>query len=213
MEGTKMQDNLKTSQLRAIQYWFADGLPELSGGVICLLLAIYFAIQQVMPASLGGFAFIFLALFIASFGVRKLMLSIRQRKTYPRTGYIEVRKGWQDRRLMWVAIGFTLLLMGFLLYTILRGLQTMLWMPVIGGVIFLFIFFLAGYRTKLTRFYFVSGFSLLLGLFLSFSKLGDFWGTALLSLGTGLVLLAFGVVTRVDYLRHSPASGELADER
>lgn len=208
-----MQENLKSSQLRAIQYWFADGLLELSGGVICLLLAIYFAIQQVLPASSGAFALIFLALFVAAYGIRRLMMSIRQRSTYPRTGYVELRKGWQDRRLSWVAIVFTALLLGFLLFTILRGIQTMLWMPVISGIIFLFLFFLTGYRTKLTRFYFVSGFSLLLGLFLSFSGLGDFWGTAVLSLGTGLVLLAFGVVTRVDYLRHSPASGELADER
>jgi hypothetical protein len=100
------------------------------------------------------------------------------------------------------------LLLGFLLLTILSGIQTMLWMPVIGGIIFLFLFFLAGYRTKLIRFYFVSGFSLLLGLFLSFSGLGDFWGTALLSLSTGLVLFAFGVVTRMDYLRRSSASRE-----
>jgi predicted lysophospholipase L1 biosynthesis ABC-type transport system permease subunit len=203
-----MQDNLKSSQLRAIQYWFADGLAELSGGVICLLLAIYFAVQEIIPASTGSFALIFLALFIAAYGIRKLMLSMRRHSTYPRTGYIELKKGWQNRKLFWVTIGFTVLLLGFLLLTILSGIQTMLWMPVIGGIIFLFLFFLAGYRTKLIRFYFVSGFSLLLGLFLSFSGLGDFWGTALLSLSTGLVLFAFGVVTRMDYLRRSSASRE-----
>ena len=207
-----MQDNLKSSQIRATQYWFTDGLLELSGGTICLLLAVYFAIQQIIPVSSGAFALIFLALFVAAFGIRKLMLSIRQRSTYPRTGYIELKKGWQNRRLSWVAIVFTVLLLAFLLFTILRGIQTMMWMPVIGGIIYLFLFFLVGYRTKLNRFYFVSAFSLLLGLFLSFSGLGDFWGEALLSLGTGLVLLAFGTVTRIDYLHHSPASGELTDE-
>ena len=208
-----MEKNLKASQQRAMQYGFSDGLAELSGGAIALLLAIYFVIQQLVPASQGSFALIFLAVFIAAFGIRKLMLWFRERTTYRRTGFVEPKKGWEDRRLLGIAIGFTVLLMGFMLYTILRGIQTFFLLPVLGGIIYAFVFALAGYRTKLVRFYFLAGFCLLLGVFLSVSGLGDLWGTALLSLCTSLVLFSFGAITRLEYLHQVLATTEQADER
>jgi hypothetical protein len=198
-----MDNNLKASGQRAVQYWFVDGLAELSGGVVCMLLAIYFSLQQILPSSQGFFALIFLFVFVAAFGVRKLMLWYRERSTYPRTGFVEPKKGWEDRRLLGIEIGLTMLLLGFMLYTILRGIQTLMWMPALGGIIFAFIFGLAGYRTKLVRFYFLAGFCLLLGVFLAFSGLGDLWGAALLSLVTSIVLFAFGFVTRSAYLRQN----------
>ena len=208
-----MDKGLDAPKIRAIQYWFADGLAELSGAAICLLLAIYFIVLQILPASQGSFPLIFLFMFIAAFGIRKVMFWFRQRSTYPRTGFVELKKGWEDRRLLIVAIGFTILLLGFMLFTILQGLQTVMWMPILGGVIFAFLFALAGYRTKLVRFYFLAGFCLVLGVFLAFSGLGDLWEAALLSLCTGLVLLAFGILTRITYLHQSTVTAEQSDER
>ena len=208
-----MENNLKASQQRAIQYWFADGLVELSGGVIALLLAIYFCVQQILQASKGAFALIFLSVFVAAFGIRKLMLWYRERSTYGRTGFVEPKKGWEDRRLLAVEVGFTILLVGFMLYTIVRGIQTVVWMPVIAGVVLAFLFSLAGYRTKLVRFVFLGAFCLLLGGFLAFSGLGDLWGSAVLSLATSLVLFAFGFITRIAYVRQIKVTAEQSDER
>jgi hypothetical protein len=208
-----MEKNLKATQRRAIQYWFADGLAEIGGGMMCLVLALYFSALHILPTSQDGFAIHFLIVFIVAFGIRKLMFWYRERNTYPRTGFIEPKKGWEDRRLMGIAIGFTLLLLGFMLYTILQGLQTIVWMPILAGVILAFIFALAGYRTQLVRFYFLAGFSFVLGAILSLSGIGDFWGAALLSLCTALVLFAFGIVTRIGYLHQSPMIVEQTNER
>jgi len=207
-----MEKNLKASQKRAMQYWFADGLAELSGGVTCLLMAIYFIVQKILPASQGIFALLFLLVFVAAFGIRKLMLWVRERSTYQRTGFIEPKQGWEDRRFLGIAIGFTLLLLGINLYTIVRGIQTVVWMPALGGLIFAFLFSLIGSRTKLVRYYFLAGFCLLLGVFLAINSLGDLWGTALLSLATSLVLLGFGVVTRLTYLHQTSVLVEQTDE-
>jgi hypothetical protein len=208
-----MEKNLEASQQRALQYWFADGLAELTGGIICLVLVIYFCIQQILPTSQGSFALLFLIVFVAAFGIRKLMIRYRERNTYPRTGFVEPMKGWEDRRLLYSVIGFTILLMGFMFVTILRGIQTMVWMPALSGIIFAFIFALAGYRTKLVRFYFLVGFCFVLGVILSLSGLGDLWGAALLSLCTALVLFAFGIITRISYLHQSTMITEQANER
>jgi hypothetical protein len=208
-----MENNLKASQKRAVQYWFADGLAELSGAVICLILAVYFGLMQIIGSSQGSVALLFLMVFVAAFGIRKVMFWYRERSTYPRTGFVEPKKGWEDRRMLGIAIGFTVLLLAFMLFTILRGIQTMAWMPVLAGIIYAFIFSLAGYRTQLVRFYFLAGFCLLLGVFLAVSGLGDLWGAAILSLCVGLVLCAYGIVTRIAYLNQSRGTEESSDER
>jgi hypothetical protein len=205
-----MENKLNSTEQRARQYWFADGLAELLGAAFCVLLAVYFGVQQILPQS--SFAIIFLLVFVAAYGIRKLMYSIRQHSTYQRTGYVEAGKGLNDRRLLGVAIGFSVLLMGFMLYTILRGIQAITWMSAIGGAIYAFVFFMAAFRTGLLRIYFLAAFSLLLGLVLAVNGLGDFWGAAILSLMIGLALIAFGLVTRLTYLRQSRLDVEQEDE-
>jgi hypothetical protein len=206
-----MDKDIKASQVRSVQYWFSDGLVELGFSAICMLLAIYFLILQVLPASPGSFAIFFFLVFVAAFGIRKLIFWYRERSTYPRTGFVEPKKR-QDRRLLGIEICFTVILLGFMLYTILRGTQTMAWMPAISGIVFAFIFVLMGSRTKLVRFYFLAGFCLVLGVLLAFMGLGDLWGAALLSFFTGLVLLSFGIITRATYLHQPIVSMEQADE-
>jgi hypothetical protein len=203
-----MENNILETQKRAQQYAFMDGLMELGGGILCLILAIYFYTLYLVPDSLAGFAVLFLLVFLVAFGIRKLMSRIREKTTYPQSGYIELKKGRQERRILAITIGFSILLLGFMLYTILSGIQTMKWMPVIGGIIYAFIFGLTAYRTLLKRFYFLAGFCLLLGVTLALSGWGDLTGMAILSICTALVLICFGIITRVSYTRQ-PTSAEV----
>lgn len=208
-----MDNNLNASGQRAVQYWFKDGLAELSGGVICLVLAVYFGLQQILQSSQGSFAIFFLLVFIAAFGIRKVMLWYRERNTYPRTGFVRAKRGLENRWILGVSIIFTLLLLGFMIYTIIRGKQTVVWIPVLCGIIYTFIFTNIGYQTKLGRFYFLGAFCLLLGFVLALSGLGDFWGAAVLSLVTSLILFAFGIITRWAYIHQTMTITENADER
>ncbi len=208
-----MDNNLQASQKRAMEYWFADGLAEFSAAAMCLLLAIYFIFQQAVPAAQGSFALIFMVVFLAGIGIRKLMLWVRQKSTYPRTGYVEYKQGWEDRRFLGIAVGFTVILMGLNLFTLLRGIKAMVLMPALGGFMLAFMFALAGVRVKLIRFYFLAVFCQLVGIYLALSGFGELWGAALLCLFTSLVLFTFGVVTRVTYLRQSIGIPEQTNER
>jgi hypothetical protein len=196
-----MENTINTTQQRAIQYWFADGLAEFLGASICLLLAIYFAAQPFIPQS--SFAIFFLLLFIAAFGLRKLLYSLRQRSTYQRTGYVQAMRGFQDRRLRFIAIAFTVLLLALMLYTILQGIDMLPWLTAVSGVSFAFLFLLTALEAKLCRFYYLAGFSILLGIGLVLIRLGNFWGVAVQSFVLGVSLAAFGIRTRLNYLRHS----------
>ena len=211
--GVGVDNDLQASQKRAIQYWFADGPAEFSAAAICLLLAIYSIFHQVVPVAQSSFALIFMVVFLAGIGIRKLMLWVRQKSTYPRTGYVELKHGWEDRKFLGVAIGFTVLLMGLNLFTLLRGIKAMVVMPALGGFMFAFMFALAGVRVKLLRFFFLAAFCQLVGIFLALSGFGELWGAALLCFFTSLVLFTFGVVTRVSYLHQSIGMPKLTNDR
>ena len=209
-----MEKKLNTSQKRALQYWFVDGLAELTGGVMCIILAIYFGIISLMPDSGWATTILFVIVFGLAFITRWLIQRIRQRYTYPRTGYVAPKSGWEDRRQMIISIVFTLLLLLAMIYLILtRGEGALELTPMIGGVILAFIFSMAGLETKLIRFIYLAIFCLLLGAVLAFSSLSNFWGAAILSLSTSLVLFAYGIITRRAYLRQMPMNVEAPDER
>ena len=207
-----MERKIKASQERALQYWFVDGLMELGAAATCLMLAIFFLALQITPILQAGFAILFLLVFVAAYGLRKLMIRYREHSTYPLTGFVEPQKGWQDRWSLVISIGFSILLLGFMLFTILRGIQTMQWMPAIGGILYAFIFAFTGYRTKLIRFYFLAGFCLALGMLLSLSGMGDFLGAAVLSLSASLILFTLGIITRYAYIRQSSIMVEDNDD-
>jgi hypothetical protein len=198
-----MDNKLKKSGQRAVQYWWADGLAELSGGVICLLLAgLFYLLTLVAWTPLTNLVF-FLIAFGGGYAIRRVFLRIKERSTYPRTGYVAPKSAREDRVGLAVAIIFTILLMALMLYLTLNGTQSMKWMPAITGLILAFSFGLAGSRTGLWRLYFLAIFCLMAGFGLSISGFGDFAGTAILLVLTSLVLFTFGGLTRWTYLHHN----------
>jgi hypothetical protein len=194
-----MNENLNKSQQRALQYWFIDGLAELSGGVICLLLAIAFFLWGIVPQSPLTDLIFFLILFGGGYLIRRVVLRLKERTTYPRTGYVAYKRGKQNKVAFYIAIGFTILLLALQVLLVLNGQQSLMWIPAIGGLIFAFIFSWTGYQTAMPRFYFLAVFCLLVGFGLAISGIGNMFGAALLSALTGLILIAFGGLDRWNY--------------
>jgi len=199
-----MDNKLKKSGQRAIQYWFADGLAELSGGLICLLLAGLFYLLTLVPWSpLTNLAFFSIA-FGGGYAIRRVFLRIKERSTYLRTGYVAPKSPREDKVGLAVAILFTALLMTLMLILLINGPQSLVWTTAIGGLILGFIFGWAGYQTGLWRLDFLAAFCLAAGFGLSISGFGDPGGVAVLMVLASLVLFAFGGLTRWTYLHHNP---------
>lgn len=87
-------ENLPVSNAehRAWSYWFADGLPNLAAGLLCLFLAAAFVLfshynQSKSPIVLALGASGTLALFAIFIRFRQTIEWLKRRITYPRTGY------------------------------------------------------------------------------------------------------------------------------
>jgi hypothetical protein len=212
-----MTDDLKKPQLRAIQYFYADGSFEFSFGGLCLLLAIYFTIQAAAPKSLlsnildMGFILIVLG---GSFLINRLVQALKERVTYPRTGYVAYKREYGLKRGVRLAMGMLIgaLLSAFTIIAITKSPNVMDWMPGITGLIFAAVIAWLGYRSALPRFYLVALAVLLISVGLASSGIGNMSGLALVYGLTSLVLFVSGGVTLWKYLRstRSPQDGQSA---
>ena len=203
-----MGETFTKVQHRAIQYWFLDGLAEISAGLICFLLVALFVLWQLIPLTRWSLFIFFIPAFAVSFGLRLLIQKIKERTTYPRTGYVAPFSGMENKRALVMMIVFTIVLLAVNFYLTTQGETALLWSPGVAGLTFAFVFAWTGYLTALRRFYFTAFFSLFVGAALVFLEIGYFSGVAILTGLTGVILLFSGIQARRAYFRLNPPSNE-----
>jgi hypothetical protein len=208
-----MQRNLSEVELRVKRYWYTDGIGELIGGGMFVLLGLYFGIQEY----LGGHSLVsmilqsslVLIMLGGIFGVRWLVNTLKIRLTYPRTGYVEYRVNEQEtkrRRYVVMAIAMMIAFASIVVVKYIRGLDSMVLVTgILVGVVFIA---LRGKSSGLTRFYILGGFSFLLGIGLSFSGLPEAYNLALFYSLLGIVIMISGGLTLRRYLLENPFPAE-----
>ena len=90
-----MKDETSQIEQRIRRYWYSDGIGEMMGGVMFLVLAAYFSLQQYLgdESFISGMlqAGLVLLLIGGVYVGRRVVNSAKARITYPRTGYVEYR--------------------------------------------------------------------------------------------------------------------------
>jgi len=205
-----MDKNIKKVKQRAIQYWFIDGLAEISSGLLCLLGAPFFwnwqvVFQVVFTIGRWGLLIVLTVGLVVSFGLRLIIQRIKERSTYIQTGYVTPFSGLEDKRSVVIAVALTIFFLGSNFYLTFLGKQALLWSCGLAGLVFAFAFTWTGYLTALRRFYFLAFFSLIVGVTLAFLGFGAWDGTAILIGLIGLILLFLGCQTRLVYMHQNPA--------
>jgi hypothetical protein len=203
---------------RVRRYWYTDGLGELIGGGMFILLGIYFALQSflgensifsdVLQASLvivliGGF-----------FAGRRLINYFKSRLTYPRTGFVEYRVNLRDsgrRRTMVIILSAAI---AALLITIEKLIDSSDWMTAATGLLVALILFLnQGRASRLQRFYILGLISIIVGTALSLSQLSTGYALGLYYGLLGLAFITSGSVVLRHYLQGNPVPMDSVHER
>ena len=210
-------DDMKQVEKRVRRYWYTDGIAELAVGGMFALLGLYFGIQGIFedksPISVilqVSLVFVMIAGFT---GVGWLVKTIKARLTYPRTGYVEYRvndsEAKQRRRLV-ITVGIIITAASIVLVDFFQKVDEMvLATGVLVGVIFIS---LRGKSSGVQRFYVTGSLAIVLGVVLSFSKLTQVYNLALFYGVLGIVILIFGVVVLIKYLRENPMPEEDSNE-
>jgi hypothetical protein len=205
-----MKDQIDQAVQRTQQYWNIDGIPELIFGGIFMLLGIYFLIQTALPpesllANLLNIAFVFIVLGGGFLGGR-LINSLKTRLTYPRTGYVSYKRSRGKDR--WIAGAFAIIIAAVVSAFFILSPTYMAWIPGVTGIIASGFLLVIGYRLALARFYALAAISLILGVGISLSGMGNDPGLAIFYGLMGLAVIISGAVTLHNYLQNNPAAQE-----
>jgi len=208
-----MQNNLSQVEQRVKQYWFKDGLGELAGGGMILLVGLYFAGQEWLTEGSIGRTLLqsSLALLLVGGAVatRWLVNVMKTRLTYPRTGYVEYQPGVKNtpsRRIFTAGIAISV---SALMVFFGRFSGSFNWLPGFTGLVFGAAFILLRARSNgIGRFYVLGTFCVIWGAALSFTNLPMGYSLGLFYGVTGIASILSGGITLLRYLRDNPFSGE-----
>ena len=207
-----MDTKYKNAQIKALQYWFIDGLVELAAGLIGILLAILFWVWKLIFVWRWSLPVIFIIALSVSFGLRLIIQRIKARMTYPQTGYVSPFSGFETKRSIVILIIIILLIFGVNYILSKNGEQGALWSPGLSGMVFFAIFIWLGISTHIKRFYLLALISFSIGLIMALKAIDYFHGLSILSGVIGLVLLLQGYRVRKTYLHQNSLTGISHDE-
>jgi hypothetical protein len=208
-----MAPELTHSQRRALQYMDVEGAIEFGMGGLYLLLALYFYLQHRLSGSLVGemlMPFMILVVLGGAWGANRLMVAMKSRLTYPRSGYVAYRRDQRWPLGLRVAIGGGLgaLVSAFAGWLAVHRPAGLDWIPLLTGLGFGLAFGLVGWRTALARFFALAVISLAAGMALSILGLQEWAGVPAYYGGMGLLLILTGACVLRNYLRQNPLPQE-----
>jgi hypothetical protein len=136
---------------------------------------------------------------------KQLIKKLKERITYPRTGYVSYRENQPDRG-RWLFIGTAALFT--LLNIFLPGSFNQ--MSVMVGALLGVILIYMGYRVEVRRFYLIGILSIILGFGLAQLGIDEVVALGLLFTAAGVGLLVSGAITLILYLRRHPEPETIA---
>jgi hypothetical protein len=209
-----MNDDIQKAMQRTKRYWHVDGLVEGAFGGVCLVLALFFLIQSILPQNNlfsqllnAGFVVILIGSMLVS---RKAVTFAKERLTYPRTGYVSYRRSTGGRHVL--AFGVAMLMATLVTVLFVTAPTSLDWLPAITGLLIGGAMLFFSYRVGLARFALLALISSLLGCALSLVGLGNVPGLALYYGLMGLALLVSGGLTLARYLRETDMPEEITNE-
>lgn len=206
-----MSDPIKDVIRQTQRYWYVDGLTELASGVLLLAVSVFFIILGLIGPSgaadwLHGLGLPALVL-VGGLGGRWAVGRLKERLTFPRTGYVAFRQTRVRFKLLSVllAILVSLLMVGAVSFLKLTWL-----INASGAVVAAVLIAFIGQNYGLRRFYWLAGYVLLLSLPLALLQVNDKFVVAFFVGGCGLGFLVSGGLTLRNYLNTTqPASEDL----
>lgn len=211
-----MRDALSAARFRAQRYWYRDGVLELIVGIVFLLQGGWILINHLINSKSSWYLPIVLIylLLIAAFSVSvaRMRNVVRERYTYPRSGYVGDDESARKRRIrIGVVLAIVAAAVGLVAFRHTAGgrllNQWILLLPTAGGLTVGAASIYVSVRQGLPRFLILGAISIILGVSVSFEyplKLA----MAIWEAGVGCAWICSGAVTFWRYVQTAPSSGE-----
>jgi len=210
-----MLEEIKKIERRMFRHNLEDGVFEIVFGIFLLLSGFFvFAYSFMSKKTIFPLAFFLgysLTIFLSLLLMKKMVRSLREKLTWPRTGYVSYQEGKQRRLKAGLRGGIT----GFC-FPILAGLAQDLMgsvpgfysYPAVFGLVLVISFCWISFRSGLIRFAAFGGLYAVIGLILSFSGWKHMQAWAAICGVIGISLLLSGLFVSRRYLHRNPVPAE-----
>jgi len=200
-EQVKIENIIRNTR----KYWYVDGLSEIAGGLVIFATGLTYWLVSTLESTNIKALLLMLAqpavIIIGSLIVQKYLPKIKERITYPRTGYLTFRKPPRNRRLKRALIvGMVAGLVGALVTMVSSRLPAN-YLPLLSSVFLLIFSIYLAYQTAVPRFYVIGFLMVLLGAVISFVPFGNALPYTLFFCGVGIIWIISGVITLIGYLK------------
>jgi hypothetical protein len=196
------------------RYWYEDGFQDMAFGGFILLIALLFIAQAVTPAGsplwllwgIGGPVL----LIGGGIVVGKVVKRLKERVTYPRTGYVAYAKPRGKSR--WLRIALVLIISAGVSAAIIIVEKNWLSITVILGFVYMATFSFLAYHLGLGRYVLLAVWCLALGLALAPMALSLQLSGAIYHVGAGAAMVLAGWLTWRQYDQNAPKPQEAGDD-
>lgn len=213
-----MNNTIESTIQRTRQYWYKDGFVEMNAGLTFILLSAINGISAWASPSMGTAIFVAigypLVILLAIFGGRVWVKSLKEKYTYPRTGYVEYIKPERSSRVKrMVTAMFMAIVVSIVTMVLSRGLDPYWIVLGTGLLVAVFISFMA-FQIPLNRFYVLAVWVGLVSFIAAGLPISEDLRMGFLLAGCGLGCLIGGVSALLRYLRENRTlNSNLADEQ
>ena len=194
------------------KYWYVDGLSEIAGGLIIFAAGLTYWLVSTLENTNIKYVLLMIAqpavILIGSLIVRKYLPKIKEKLTYPRTGYLTFRMPPRNRRFRRALIvGLTA---GFVaaLVTMVSSKLPENYLPLLTSVFLLIFSIYLAYQTTVSRFYVIGFLMVILGVVISFVPFENALPYSLFFCGVGIIWIISGVITLIAYLKKTSPQTE-----
>jgi hypothetical protein len=210
-----MEKDLERLKQNSSCYWFGDGLSDIVIGSLFFVTGGLTLLQGLLKpgSALYGFygVLVFIVIIVGTPLSRRLIRTLKEHFTYPRTGYVAYKPPTSLQRIISLAWGILIAVI-VLLLVIASSLLQITWLPFILGVILAGILFLTGYRNAVFRYQLMAAGVAAIGFLLSLLGPPEWLSVGSVLSSTGLMLFFSGLITLLRYLRKTQPTGEAVDD-
>lgn len=201
-----MKDKIDQVAQRPRRYWFEDGLTELITGGLFLLIGVFSLIEGLAPPSspmtrIAGIAGL-ITMVVGPWLARPIIRRLKERVTYPRTGYVSFRQPTKSRRAVTMIVA--LIVSGAVVWILMLLPGSLDWIPLIEGAAVGIFLFYQGQSFNLSRFYFLALLAAALGVGLSVAGIGNLVGMGIFFIIMGIAVLFSGGIVLHNYIDQAP---------
>ena len=203
-----MTTNINQIVRRTRRYWYDDGFLEIAQGVLFLVIAGLLWVQGLTSA--GSFWFqilsigVVLTAIVGTIVTHNFVATLKQRVTFPRTGYVAFQRE-TNRNRYWI-VGATALAVAIVIIAGGRWLDNL---PLVAALVLAAAFVTMGGRLGALRFYIPAALAVVLGAGVAMAGLSEGPALAVILGGMGLAEIIIGSVVLLRYFGQKPSSPEV----